>query len=102
MDSTLLVALAPAIIVAIVGFLVHRHIISKGTVADIYHYAGMAALAAEEIHGGGGTGAEKMDMAKNLVLERFGVSEEEADAFVNSAVNALREAGYIPPTKGKE
>ena len=55
-------------------------------------YAESAVRAAEQLFGGG-TGPEKYRFARDLLVCRFSLSEQEAERLIESAVYELRRAG---------
>ena len=63
----------PTLVVMLVGFLVSRHILSKGQLTEAYKYAVWAASAAEEMFVEGTPGHVKAEYVRSLLLERFGV-----------------------------
>lgn len=81
-----------ALVALAVGFAVSRRVVSKGALGEAYTLAYRAAIAAEEVFGGT-EGAEKLDYAASIVLNRFHLSRAEAEMLVNSAVKGLRLAG---------
>lgn len=80
----------------VLGFLVSRKIVSKDTLMRDLAYAERAVLAAEELYANvPASGQAKLDSAVAYVTEKTGITADDADTLVHSAVKSLREQGYL-------
>lgn len=85
-------AIVTALVVIGVSTAVGRKLVSRSRLSQAYSYALWGASAAEEMFADG-NGPVKYEYVRDLLLKRFGVSEEEARMLVNAAVKGLRVTG---------
>lgn len=94
-DIEFIGALVTLLVSSLVVFGVSRHVFTKGQIAEAYKYAVWGVSAAEEMFAEG-NGQIKFEYVRDLLLKRFGISEEDARMLVNAAVQGLRNAGVKP------
>lgn len=101
-DTVNVVAGAIGVLIPIlVSFLTAHKVVSKRRLGQLYGYASFAVQAAEEIYGTETVGGEiKRRYAVSKVIDKTGLSEEEAMMLVHAAVASLRASGIKPPAEG--